>query len=57
LGIGQMKTRSSGSTGSESGSSHFESEDGRFDSGDEHSAAASSRDSLDFFRLRSGASP
>jgi hypothetical protein len=52
-----MRTRSSGSTGLESGSSHFESEDGRFDSGDEHSAAASSRDSLDFFRLRSGASP
>ena len=53
-GVGQTKTRSSGS---ESGSSHIESDDGRFDSGDGHSAATSSCDSLDFFRRGSGASP
>jgi hypothetical protein len=47
--VGQKKTRSPRSTGSESGSSHFGSDDGQFDSGDGHSVAASSCDSLDFF--------
>lgn len=45
-----QKTGSPRSTGSESGSSHFGSDDGQFDSGDGHSVATSSRDSLDFFR-------
>lgn len=49
--VGQKPTRSLGSTGSESGStSHLDGDDGQFDSGDGHSVATSSRDSLNFFR-------
>ena len=49
LGVGQLRTPSSGYNCSESGS-NFDSDDGHFDSGDGHSVATSSCDSLDFFR-------